>query len=117
MTNMATSYLTTPHLMQLIATVIFIAIAAYGLGRTHAKPMRGKRLRVFRHNKTGTHYVVLYCGRLESSTAPCVIYTAVAELDDPQPWVREYNEFFDGRFTQIGYINYDLNSGKSVDHP
>lgn len=63
-----------------------------------------KKYSVFRHIKTGGLYVVLYTGKFESTNTPCVIYTRLDTLSDPEPWARDYDEFHDGRFTYVATI-------------
>lgn len=69
-----------------------------------------RRLPVYRHKKTGGHYAVLYEGKQEANGRRCVIYAATDQLDNPTPWVRDYDEFHDGRFERIGTIHYDCNT-------
>lgn len=62
--------------------------------------------RVYRHLKTGGEYAVLAEGLQEATGRPCVIYTAVATVLTPRPWVRDYNEFYDGRFEFVKVITF-----------
>ncbi len=67
---------------------------------------------VYRHLKTGNEYVLLHIARQEKDMSRCVVYVAVDEfstsclvgndsLASPAPFVRDYNEFFDGRFKYL----------------
>ena len=52
----------------------------------------------FVHTKTQGVYEVLEHGRLEADARPVVIYRNVNSADI---WVRDYNEFYDGRFVAL----------------
>lgn len=95
--------------MYLIASLAFLAAAGllYFTRMHHQAVAPKRRYTVYRHKKTGGHYAVLFIGKLESDSSTCIIYAPVDELDSPTPWVRDYNEFFDGRFEFIGTITYE----------
>lgn len=91
----------------LIIALLFVVSACivYFVSVAFPAPTITRRYEVYRHYKGGT-YAVLYTGRTEHDDKKCVIYCPVLQLDNPIPWVREYNEFHDGRFEYIGTITY-----------
>lgn len=51
----------------------------------------------YRHVRSGHLYEILYTGLNERTLTPVVIYRRVNTVDSTV-WVRDYAEFFDGRF-------------------
>lgn len=62
---------------------------------------------IWRHDKTGGHYVVLGGCRLEVDGEPAVLYEPAG---GGTRWVRPESEFMDGRFQPV-----DLQPGSSHD--
>lgn len=56
-------------------------------------------LTIYRHVKTGNHYVILSRDALiEATMTRAVVYQAI---DHDAVWVRPFDEFFDGRFEAV----------------
>lgn len=84
------------------STAITLAICAVIFLICMVMLMRMTRRRdVYLHIKSGREYVLLYIGRLEADQRKCVVYASAGHVEDPVIWVREYNEFFDGRFVKV----------------
>lgn len=68
--------------------------------RPAAEPPTGPPVgSVWRHRKTGTKYVVLHVGMIESGLVPCVVYRL--HMEPGVVWVRPVTEFVDGRFENL----------------
>lgn len=58
----------------------------------------------FTHNKTGREYLVLSDSVIDatnSANAKTMVLYVKADGKNKQFFVREYSEFFDGRFTEV----------------
>ncbi len=58
--------------------------------------MKAEVGKLYMHIKTCGIYKVISLGKIEATMTPCVVYE-----DDHGAWVRPYDEFCDGRFTEI----------------
>lgn len=88
------------------AAVLFaiIALICVAIERVELKwfpRARKRKYPLYRHVKSGREYAVLNYGKFESNGKRCVIYAPVDSLKNPEPWVRDYDEFFDGRFIKL----------------
>jgi hypothetical protein len=80
----------------IIASLLIGAIATYALTRMSVP--------IYLHKKTGNCYMVLTNAKLEGNLQRVVVYARSDELEDTTVWVRDYNEFHDGRFQYMGRV-------------
>ena len=58
--------------------------------------------KIFQHKKSGGNYKVLAVNaHLESEGLTGDLFVVYASKEDSYVWIREQNEFFDGRFKEI----------------
>ena len=57
-------------------------------------------MKIYKHLKTGCHYLLIGKAKLEWNLNPVIVYKS---LENDKLWVRPEKEFFDGRFIEVKY--------------
>jgi len=89
------------HIAYVAAVFGSAFLLGYFIGRIRAKTHPLFFGPVYRHVKTSGLYRVLLHGLFERDTVKCVVYKKLDGADAGTVWVRDYNEFYDGRFEYV----------------